>query len=284
MNDADKKYILLVEDEETLRGILLRKLERAGYRVHAVGNGAAAITAVREQEPDLVLLDMLLPGVNGFIVLEKMRDEGFLPRVPVVVLSNSGQPVEIQRAMDLGARDHLIKLNFDPEEVLQKVAYILEGEQKKTAEAPQAQAENASASAPASEARAHTQDGAPRVLMVEDDVFLARLLARKLKQEGFTVLLAGDAAQAKRELANGPVDLICLDILLPGENGFSFLEELKDEGVISRTPVLVLSNLGQQEEIDRGLQAGAIDYLIKANMAPGDIIAHIKNILNNKKQ
>ena len=117
--------IVLVEDEKIMVSLLTKKLEGAGFEVKVAGDGAAGLALVKEAQPDLVLLDMLLPTLNGFGLLEKLVEEKLLPGLPVIIISNSGQPIEIERARKLGVRDYLIKVNFDPQELLVKVNHIL---------------------------------------------------------------------------------------------------------------------------------------------------------------
>ncbi|MEK7560053.1 MAG: response regulator [Patescibacteria group bacterium] len=125
MNNAEKKLILLIEDDDIVSDILVKRLEKAGYLVETANDGKRGLTMIQEKKPDLVLLDIMLPVLDGFGVLEELRDSGILPDLPVIIISNSGQPVEIERALKLGVKDHLVKLNFNPGEVLEKVKRIL---------------------------------------------------------------------------------------------------------------------------------------------------------------
>lgn len=115
------KKVLLVEDEELIITLLQRKLEKEGYKVSVARDGIEGMEKMREAEPDLVLLDIVMPRMGGFEVIEEMRKDKELRIIPIIVISNSGQPVELDRAKRLGARDWLIKTEFDPKEVLNKV-------------------------------------------------------------------------------------------------------------------------------------------------------------------
>lgn len=115
------KKILLIEDEKLLSDLLQKKLSDNGYYVFVAGDGETGLQLVREKQPDLVLLDLFLPRLNGMEVLRDMGRDEKLKRIPVVIISNSGQPVEIDKAKELGARDWLVKTEFDPSEVLEKV-------------------------------------------------------------------------------------------------------------------------------------------------------------------
>ncbi len=125
------KKIIIVEDEEILRNLLQKKLTAQGYDVDIAEDGQIGLSKIKENKPDLILLDIIMPNMGGFEMLEEMRKEEGLKDVPVIVVSNSGQPVEIDRAQKLGARDWLVKTEFDPQEVIDKVvALIGEGEKE----------------------------------------------------------------------------------------------------------------------------------------------------------
>ena len=117
------KKIMLIEDEEILSGLLRRKLEENGYEVIVAFDGEEGIEIMKKQRPDLVLLDIVMPKMGGFEVMEEMNKtpELNLKGLPVIIVSNSGQPVEIGKAQELGIRDYLIKTQFDPQEVVDKV-------------------------------------------------------------------------------------------------------------------------------------------------------------------
>lgn len=119
--------ILIAEDEEVLLGVLRRKLEMIGYEVITAKDGLAALNILKRETPDLLLLDVMMPKMDGFELLEKLkqRDPDFADKVPIIIISNSGQPVEIKRGKDLGARDFIIKTDFDPAEVVARVEKVL---------------------------------------------------------------------------------------------------------------------------------------------------------------
>ena len=115
------KKILLIEDEEIMIDLLQRKLNKEGYEVSIARNGEEGLKLMREQNPDIILLDIIMPRMGGFEVMEEMQKDKDLKKIPIIVISNSGQPVEIDKAQKLGAKDWLIKTEFDPREVIDKV-------------------------------------------------------------------------------------------------------------------------------------------------------------------
>ena len=121
------KKILIIEDEAIIRDLLKGKLVKEGYEVVTAGNGVKGLEELKKEKPDLVILDVIMPRMGGFEVMEKMSEDSQLKEIPIVVVSNSGQPVELNKAKELGAKDWLIKTEFDPQEVIAKVKKQLEG-------------------------------------------------------------------------------------------------------------------------------------------------------------
>jgi DNA-binding response OmpR family regulator len=119
-----------------------------------------------------------------------------------------------------------------------------------------------------------------KILIVEDDKFLRELIAKKLKNEGFDVVEAVDGKEGLKKIKEERPDLVLLDLILPGIDGFEVLARVKEDPNLAQIPVIILSNLGQREEVERGLKLGARDYLIKAHFTPGEIVEKIKNILS----
>lgn len=115
------KKILFIEDEKILRELLRDKLTAEGYSVGTAIDGEEGLEVMRRMNPDLVLLDVIMPKMGGFEVLEEMSKDDQLKSIPVIIISNSGQPVELAQARKLGVKDWLVKTEFDPQEVIDKV-------------------------------------------------------------------------------------------------------------------------------------------------------------------
>ena len=123
---------------------------------------------------------------------------------------------------------------------------------------------------------------ASKILIVEDDKFLRELISRKLVKEGFDIAEAIDGEEGIQKAAEFLPELILLDLILPGIDGFGALEKIKENTQTMSIPVVILSNLGQKDEVERGLKLGAIDFLIKAHFTPEEIVEKIRLILAKK--
>ncbi len=117
------------------------------------------------------------------------------------------------------------------------------------------------------------------ILLVEDDPFLIDIYQTKLKKAGFKVEVAGSGAKALAFLKNQNPDLMILDIVLPEMGGWEVLKEIKKDAGLKKLKIVVLSNLGQKEEVEKGLELGATKYLIKAQHTPGNVIKEVEKIL-----
>ena len=118
------------------------------------------------------------------------------------------------------------------------------------------------------------------IAIVEDDKFLRELITRKLTEEGYKISDSIDGEEGIKKIKKENPKLILLDLILPGIDGFNVLSQLKNNSKLSHIPVIILSNLGQREDVEKGLKLGAVDYLIKAHFTPGEIVEKIKKTLD----
>lgn len=290
-----------MEDDELLRDLLKRKLEKEGYDILAVSDGEEGLKVVKDYQPDLLLLDVLMPKVDGFEVLKRLKEDKALSSIPTMIISNSGQPVEIKKALEMGVVDYIVKADFDPEEVVQKVQKFFFGSEPEKKDGRKIDIEEYDSSTEStndngnsehsesenkeeiSEKKARKTEGEKvKILLVEDDDFLRNICQKKLEKEGFNVSIAEDGNEALKKVMENDFHLILLDIILPGQNGFDVLEKIKSNPSKSSIPVVMLTNLGQRSEIEKGLKLGAEDYIIKAHFTVGEIVAKVKEILERK--
>lgn len=121
-----KQTILIIEDDRFFRSIIAQKLEKEGYEVLAVSDSKETFKMLEQKIPSLVILDLILPGMDGFEVLSAIKGDEKTKNIPVIVASNLGQKEDVDRALALGAVDFMIKVNFTPEEITAKVKKVLQ--------------------------------------------------------------------------------------------------------------------------------------------------------------
>ena len=123
----------------------------------------------------------------------------------------------------------------------------------------------------------------PKILIIEDDQFLKLALEKKLKKEGFEVITASDGEEGLAKLITELPDLVLLDIILPKKTGFNFLEDFRKDPNLKAIPVFVISQLGQPEDVEKGLKLGAIEYFVKAKISLDDLVAKVKKFFEEKR-
>lgn len=123
-----------------------------------------------------------------------------------------------------------------------------------------------------------------KILWVEDDEFLSNVIGRKLAMEECILIRTKDAEAALAQVEEAQPDIIILDILLPDINGFELLQKLKSMPTVKHVPVILLSNLGQESDIERGAKLGAERFLVKATLTLDEIIEQVVDVLEKKSK
>lgn len=119
------KKILIIEDDALLGRLLAKRLKEEELDFSLVITGEEGLEKARTEKPDLILLDLVLPGIDGYEVLRQLKDNKELAGIPVVIISNLGQKAEIERGLQLGAEDFIVKANFDLDQIMEKIKPFL---------------------------------------------------------------------------------------------------------------------------------------------------------------
>jgi len=119
-----------------------------------------------------------------------------------------------------------------------------------------------------------------KVFIVDDDEFLLDMYAVKFRESGFEIEIASSGTDALKKIKEGWIpDVILLDLVMPGMDGFEFLKNVKNEKLIPQAVIIILTNLGQKEDVERGMSLGVKDYIIKANHTPSEVVSKVKMAL-----
>ncbi len=250
------RSILIVEDEPFLSDMYKAKLSSLGYKVSTAMNGQDALQQLHEKKPDLVLLDVIMPEMDGYTVLKKVRSDPSLRDLLIVMFSNLGQDEEITKGLQMGADDYLVKSNFTPSEVVKKLDAII--------------------------ARGHSEKGTQmqpiRVLLVAKPDETITLYTERCDREGFVSKLAEDSNLGLQYANKDPYDVILVDLTNPELGGDNFLKTLQATPKLKEVPVLVLSNSVDEKEIAQIQTEGATDVYLKPRVTPTQIINRIREL------
>jgi CheY-like chemotaxis protein len=260
--------ILLVEDDETNRAMFRRRLERAGYTVGVAGDGAEALARAAAEPPDLVVMDLGLPVLDGWEATRRLKAADATRDIPVIALTAHAMAGDREKAVQAGCDDYETK-PVEMGRFLAKVEALLARRGVPVAAAPPPPAAPPPAPdrppepAPAPPTPAAAPTPAGRILVVEDNLANREMLRRRLVQQGYAVGTAGDGRQALDQVRGGGFDLVLLDIMMPELDGYQVLERMKADAATRDIPVIMISALDAIESVVRCIEAGADHYLFK---------------------
>ena len=254
-----KKHILITEDDRFMANVCRRKFEEAGYQVSLAHDGNAAIEELVSHPPDVVLLDLMLPGIDGLGVLQFLRSRESLWDLPVIVVSNSDYfSGVVQAAWREGATHFLNKAACSPKSLVDEVNKVLDS-------AVPPPAEEASVNQPPHPRQLPERDrSAPiRVLLADDDKIIHSVLTFFMNQAGFVVRSAFDGRQALEMAQAEAPDIMVLDGLMPELNGSQVLEHWNMHPYLANIPVIMLTSLKDPSHKADALQNGVVEFLTK---------------------
>lgn len=249
--------VLVVDDDPTLALVAEAVLESIGATVHVAGTGADAEAALLHNTYDLIILDLQLPDTDGRALLLRLKDREVTAHLPIAILSASTDGTTQTECYALGA-DAFFTKPFDPAEFAQGIGALL----RRTAVAP------AKAAA----------DSSKHVVLVEDDELVSALVTHRLTRAGFEVTLFADGHVAMERIHASAPGLIILDVKIPGTDGFEVLRRLRETAAFQKTPVIMLTALGNEKDVVRAFELGASDYMTKP-FSPAELLARVQRLI-----
>ena len=283
--------IAVVEADRESLELLHRLLGSAGYRVVHTSEARDAVDLVRREAPALVLLNVNMPGMDGYAVLKELQADPETASVPVVFLSPNQEFSERIRAFRHGVIDYLTR-PLTPEVVLRKIEKAVEGRGARPAAPADATVPFVTEVGPDAEVvdppRLPATGALPRledipevlrsVLVVEDNVTFRTFLRGLLTAQGFTVHEAASGEEGLRLALEHRPWLILTDVRMPGEDGFEFCRKVRSHSLIRQTPLLFLSGWDDYKARYQGLELGADDFISKQTPAR-ELLIRIQVIL-----
>ena len=253
---ARRKRLLVVEDNPAEQQSIRELLGYDDIDVTVAATGTQALAAVNDQQFDCIVLDLRLPDMSGFEVLERLRDTPTLSDLPVVVFTGKELTAEEDARLHTLARSVVVKGVESPERLLDETALFLH---RVVADLP-AEKQNMLE-------RLHRSDDAlvgKKVLVVDDDVRNIFALSSVLERRGMTVLTAGTGRQAIETLKSTPdVAITLMDIMMPEMDGYETMQVIRQNSSLRRLPIIALTAKAMKGDREKCLEAGASEYLAK---------------------
>ena len=240
--------ILVIDDSATFREVLRAAFESVGHHVLTAATGEEGLRVAAARRPDAVVVDGVLPGIDGATVIRHIRLDAVLRDVPCLLLTGSEDRGSELRALDAGA-DTFVRKEEDLEVILAKLAAVLRRTTSRTA----------------GDEATRSLLGPKKILAVDDSLTYLYELTDALKGEGYDVVLARSGEEAIELLAVQPVDCILLDLVMPGLGGHETCQRIKTAPIVRDIPLIMLTALENRDAMIQGLGAGADDYISKSS-------------------
>jgi CheY-like chemotaxis protein len=248
--------ILLVEDDHLNREMFSRRLERKGFQVVVAADGREALNKARAEMPDLILMDLTLPLVDGWEVTRQIKASPEMRSIPVIALTAHAMVGDREKALQAGCDEYETK-PADLTRLLHKVQVLLEKTGGNSATPTPARYEAVSPGVQ------------PEILIVDDNVPNREMLGRRLERENYRVTCVGSGVEAIDLIGQRNFDLVLLDLMMPEMNGLEVLSIIRSSHAILDLPVVIVTAKDQGEDMVAALKAGANDYIARPfNFAP----------------
>ncbi len=248
---ADSPLALVVDDDRAVVSLLSETLRRRGFSVATAYDGTEAIAAMEKRVPDVMLLDLRMPKMDGYEVIERVKTHPEWGDTPIVVMT--AHPIESANTRLLSEVAGQISKPLSPDGIAAEV-------------------ERAACR------RADGRQRVTRILAVDDEPHILRLVSFSLSSKGFEVIEASDGLTAIEIAEREQPDLILLDVMMPVLDGYEACRRLKANPATQHIPVVMLSAKSQKAEQAVGLEAGAIDYICKP-FTPKDLVEQVRGFL-----
>ncbi len=251
-----RKRLLVVEDNPAEQFTIRELLGYDDIDVTTASTGSEALTAVAEEQFDCVVLDLRLPDMSGFEILERMRDDESVGDLPVVVFTGKELSPEEDARLHTLARSVVVKGVESPERLLDETALFLH---RVVADLPVEKQRMLD--------RLHRSDEAllgKKVLVVDDDVRNIFALSSVLERRGMSVLTAGTGREAIATLESTPdIAIVLMDIMMPEMDGYETMQVIRQNALFRRLPIVALTAKAMKGDREKCLEAGASEYLAK---------------------
>lgn len=261
---SNNPKILIIEDNQDLNDMFKIAFEAEGFDVEIALEGLTGVTKAVEFKPDVILLDIMMPQMDGFETLEAIRKNTSLDTV-IIINSNLEDDKKVLQAKQMGALDYLKKAEYTPMETVDKVKGFLEMTQKQRSELLQQYA-----------IESKTRK---KILIIEDNADLSELFKVAFDSEGFDVKVCTDGITGITTAVEFSPDVILLDIMMPQMDGFEVLSALRTNTSL-KSLVVVHTASDDAESVARAKELGAVAYLKKSDYKPQEIVEKVKGLLS----
>ncbi len=248
------KNIVVVDDERGMTQLLKLELESEGFKVFSALDGKSGLELIQKIHPDLAILDVMMPDLNGYEVLKRLKNEESTKNMPVIMLTAKGLEEDVQKGLDLGADDYIAK-PFHGGLLIKRIRMLLN--------------KFGGASRP------------KKILIAEDEPEMRKMLALELETSGYQVFEAADGQEAFKLAQDIKPDLIISDVLMPNMNGGELIKKIRETDFGREIPVMVLTARGKMKDYFDVMDVN--EFVVKP-FEPHDLLERVRTLIEKGNQ
>ena len=249
LDGKSRLSVLVVDDDSSLTALISLKLTQREFGVMTAHNGKEALASIKERRPDMIILDINMPGASGHDVLRSLKQDPETVAIPVLMLTASAKQQDVVGALHSGALDYVVK-PVDINDLVARVEKLCRNLRR-------------------------------TILIADNDQLILTLLNHRFRSKGLNVILTDNGIGAWDAVQKYKPDMVLLDIQMPGMDGFGVMDKMKSTPETASIPVVVVSAHKEQSDIDAAKKAGARDYVIKP-LTTDNLLSRCMQILNEK--
>ena len=266
--------IIIVEDDPMISEIYKKKFADSGYEVLTADSGEKAVSLNKTEKIDIMLLDLIMPKMDGFEVLQNVRGGEYNPEMKIFVFSNLSQKEDQDKAMKLGADGFIIKADYTPSDLVKEISRRMnQNIESKKNEALQNGDEKLS--------KKKQENSQKKILFIEDEEIFLEMFGQKLRQDGYTVETANNGAWGLKEALSKDFDLFIIDMMMPAMTGDEIIEKLKLEEKTKNIPIIVFSASVEEHIEQKVKEMGANEFFVKTKIIPSELSKKVGELLES---
>lgn len=269
--------ILLVEDDPMISEIYQKKFISSGFEVDVATTATEVFQKVQEKGYDLMLLDLVLPEMNGIEILQKIKSDTQLqdPNLKVLIFSNLNDQENQEKALALGAIGFIEKSMYNPTELVEEVRRILHESSEREKN---------------KERRLETSFGEQRldalskkkILLIEDEEVFREMFGGKLRDEGYEVDVVGNGMEGAQMAIERNYDLVITDMMIPGLRGDEVVQQIRSTERVKDVPVFVISASATDDEIEHVKDLGIQEFYLKTSITPTILFEKVQEFFSRE--
>jgi len=265
--------IIIVEDDPMIAEIYLKKFSNSGFEVFPATTAEQALNIVRMEEIEVVMTDLIMPKMDGFQLIQQLRNGDYDSNLKIIVTSNLSQKEDRDKAIQLGANGFVAKSEFSPSELVVEIQRLIgQYQHQKKNEIKD--------SGILKYVDNNKWNKQKRILLIEDEEIFIDMFGGKLKQDGFYVESANNGTWGLKEAMKNNYDLLIIDMVMPSMTGDEIIEKLKMEDETKDLPIIVLSASVGDEAAKKVKAMGIEEFYLKTQVTPSELSEKVTEILS----